>query len=166
MEFLVQEGEGVAKALFRIRRGGLVSGKGPLGRGFPIDQYHGRDFLLAAVGSAIAPIRGVLRSVCHRRADFGEIVLVYGAHQPGDFPLLGEIEGWRSSHINIILTISHPEGVEWAGRTGYVQSHFKEALEELRQPVAMICGMKAMIEQSRDELIHLGVVADEVLTNY
>jgi NAD(P)H-flavin reductase len=30
----------------------------------------------------------------------------------------------------------------------------------------MICGMKAMLEQSRDELIRLGVVATEILTNY
>jgi len=166
MEFLIQKGEGVSGALFGVKRGNLVQGKGPLGRGFPIDQYHGRDFLLAAVGSAIAPIRGVLRSVCHRRVDFGEIVLVYGVHQPGDFPLLNEIEDWRRSHIKVILTVSRPEGLDWTGRTGYVQSHFTEALRGLGQPVAMICGMKAMLEQSRDELIRLGVVATEILTNY
>ena len=166
MEFLIQKGEGVSGALFGVKRGDLVQGKGPLARGFPIDQYHGRDFLLVAVGSAIAPIRGVLRSICYRRLDFGKIELVYGVRHPEDFAFLHEVEGWRKSHIEVILTVSRPEGLGWTGRTGYVQSHFAEALRGLRQPVAMICGMKAMLEQSWDELIRLGVAATEILTNY
>ena len=47
-----------------------------------------------------------------------------------------------------------------------MQSFFREALTGLRQPVAMICGMKAMLEQSQAELIRLGVAATEILTNY
>ncbi len=166
MEFLIRKGEGVSEALFGVKRGNPVQGKGPLGRGFPIDQYRGRDFILAAVGSAIAPIRGVLRSICYRRADFGKIVLVYGVRHPDDFPLLHEVEGWQQLHIRVILTVSHPEGQDWNGKTGYVQAHFREALKGLSQPVAMICGMEAMLEQSRDELIRLGVRATEILTNY
>lgn len=166
MEFLIQEGEGVSRALFGVKRGDLVQGKGPLGKGYPIDQYHGRDFILVAVGSAIAPIRGVLRSICYRRADFGTIVLLYGVRHPGDFAFFHEIDGWRKLDIEVILTVSRPEGLGWPGRTGYVQSHFAEALRGLRQPVAMICGMKAMLEQSQAELVRLGVAATDVLTNY
>jgi len=166
MEFLIRKGEGVSQALFGVRRGDTVQGKGPLGKGFPIDQYRGRDFILACVGSAIAPMRGVLRSVCYRRADFGKIVLVYGVRHPEEFSFLHETDGWRQSNIEVILTVSRPEGLEWQGKTGHVQSHFGEALKGLTQPVAMICGMKAMMEQSREELIRLGVAADDILTNY
>ena len=166
MEFLIRKGAGVSEALFGVRQGASVQGRGPLGRGFPIDQYGGRDFILACVGSAIAPIRGVLRSVCYRRANFGKIVLVYGVRHPEDFAFSHEVEGWRQSHIEVILTVSRPEGLGWSGKTGYVQSHLREALEGLSQPVAMICGMKTMMEQSRDELLRLGVAATEILTNY
>jgi len=164
MEFLIRKAGGVSEALFEVSRGALVQGKGPLGRGFPIDQYRGRDFILAAVGSAIAPIRGVLRSVCYRRVDFGKIVLVYGVRHPEEFSFLHEVESWQQSQIEVILTVSRSEGLEWKGKTGYVQSHFSKTVKGLSQPVAMICGMQAMIDQSRDELIRLGV--KEVLTNY
>ena len=166
MEFLIREGQGVSRALFGARRGDLVQGKGPLGRGFPIDKHQGRDFILAAVGSAIAPVRGVLRSISSRRADFGKIVLVYGVRRPEDFPFLHEVDGWQKSGIEVILTVSRPEGAGWTGRTGYVQSHFAEALRGLSQPIAMICGMKPMVEQSQHELIRLGVAGTEILTNY
>ncbi len=166
MEFLIQMGEGVSRVLFGVKIGDLVQGKGPLGKGFPIDHYPRRDFILAAVGSAIAPVRGVLRSICYRRADFGKTVLIYGVRHPTDFPFLNEVESWRRSDIEVILTVSRPEETDWTGRTGYVQAYFGEALKGLLQPVAMICGMKAMVEQSRDELVRLGVPATEILTNY
>jgi NAD(P)H-flavin reductase len=166
MEFLVKNGEGVSKALFETREGNLVQVKGPLGKGFPIDQYHGRDFLIAAVGSAIAPMRSVIRSICKRRHDFGKISLIYGARHPEDFPLLHEFDDWQKAKIEVILSASRPEGTNWTGATGHCQSHFNKALEGLSHPVALICGMKAMQQQSRDELVRLGVLPNEVLTNY
>ncbi len=166
MEFLIQEGKGVSQALFGLHRGDLVQGHGPLGKGFPIDKYCGRDFMLATAGSAIAPIRSVLRSICRRRLDFGRVVLVYGARYPQDFAFRQEWEDWRKSHIVVVVTVSRPASHGWIGKTGYVQSHFEEALQGLRQPVAMICGMKAMMEQGREELIRLGVASTDILSNF
>ncbi|MDD5038642.1 MAG: FAD-binding oxidoreductase [Dehalococcoidales bacterium] len=166
MEFLIRMGGGVSQVLFGVKAGDIVQGKGPLGKGFPVDNYYGRDFLLAAVGSAISPIRSVLRSICYRRSDFGKIALVYGARRPEDFPFLDEIEDWKKSQISVLLTVSRPEGEDWTGQTGYVQTHFKEVLSGLGKPVVMICGMKAMLEQSRDELVRLGVAATDILTNF
>jgi NAD(P)H-flavin reductase len=166
MDFLIRKGKGVSEVLFGLGRGDQIRGRGPLGKGFPVDQYRGRDFMLAAVGSAIAPIRGVLRSVCRRRADFGRVVLIYGARHPQDFAFRREMEDWRKSDIHIMLTVSRPEGYDWDGKTGHVQSHFEDALQELRQPVTMVCGMEAMIEQSKEELIRLGVASTDILTNF
>ncbi|OGO23953.1 MAG: hypothetical protein A2144_05630 [Chloroflexi bacterium RBG_16_50_9] len=165
MEFLVKKGGGVSEALFGLKKGESVQAKGPVGKGYPIDQYRGRDLILACVGSAIAPMRSVLRSVGNRRADFGKIVLVYGVRYPQDFSFLKETQDWEKLNINVILTVSRPDS-GWKGKTGYVESHFKEALKGLSRPVALICGMKAMMEQSRAELTDLGVNAAEILSNY
>jgi NAD(P)H-flavin reductase len=166
MEFLVKKGGGAAEALFGVKKGDPVQAKGPIGKGFPIDQHKGRDLLIACVGSAIAPMRSVLRSISYRRADFGKVVLVYGARYPEDFSFASEVADWQKANIEVILTVSRPEGKEWKGKAGHLQSHFVEALKGLSKPVAPICGMKAMMEESREELIRLGVAADEVLTNY
>jgi sulfhydrogenase subunit gamma (sulfur reductase) len=166
MEFLVKKGGGVSEALFEIKKGDSVQAKGPVGKGYPIEQYRGRDLVLACVGSAIAPMRSVLRSVCNRRADFGKIVLFYGARYPEDFSFAQEVKDLQKSGIDVVLTVSRPEGKEWTGKTGHVQSHFGEVLKGLSKPVALICGMKAMMEESREELTRLGVAADEILTNF
>jgi NAD(P)H-flavin reductase len=165
MDFLIRKGKGVSEALFGLGRGDRLQGRGPIGKGFPIDEYRGRDFMLAAVGSAISPIRSVLRSICRRRTDFGRVALIYGARHPQDFAFRPEMEDWRKSDVHIVLTVSRPEGYDWVGRTGHVQSHFREVLPELRQPVSMICGMEAMMGQSTEELIRLGVASTDILTN-
>jgi NAD(P)H-flavin reductase len=166
MEFLVKNGEGVSKALYEAKEGDQVQAKGPVGKGFPIDQYHSRDFLIAAVGSAIAPMRGVIGSICRRRQDFGKISVIFGARHPEDFPFQREVDDWGKAGIDVILSVSRPEGTNLTGATGHCQVHFGKALEGLSRPLAMICGMKAMQQESHDELVRLGLLPEEVLTNY
>jgi NAD(P)H-flavin reductase len=166
MEFLVKNGKGASEALFKVKKGDKVQAKGPVGKGYPIDQYRGRDLVLACVGSAIAPMRSVLRSISRRRTEFGKVVLLYGARYPQDFSFVKETKDWQKSKIEVILTASRPEGQDWKGKTGHVQAHYKEALKGLSKPVVLICGMKAMMEESREELAKLGVDAAAILSNY
>lgn len=166
LQFLVKNGKGAAGALFTMEEGDSVYVKGPVGKGFPIDDYKGRDLIIEAVGTAIAPMRGVIRSVMKRRDDFGKVTAVIGVRVPEDFPFKNEMDEWRRAGIETLLTVSRPEGTGWKGSAGYVQRHCKEAMEELDKPVALICGMKDMMSQSRDELCRLGVDECDVLTNY
>ena len=99
MEFLVKNGEGVSKALYEATEGTKIQAKGPVGKGFPIDQYKGRDLLIVAVGSAMAPMRGVIKSICRRRQDFGKISVIFGARTPEDFPFLGEVDDCVRRHV-------------------------------------------------------------------
>jgi anaerobic sulfite reductase subunit B len=166
IDVLVKDGKGVSAALFRMNQGDKIKGKGPTGKGFPAINYIGRDFIIAAVGSAISPMRGVIRYICTRRNQFGKISLIYGVRLPSDLPFRDEIKDWEKSGINVTLTISRPEGMNWRGKVGYVHLHFGEIVKQLNKPVALICGMRAMQDQSRNELIELGVVPGEILTNY
>ena len=166
LQFLVKNGKGAAGAIFGMKVGDAVQVKGPVGKGFPIDDYKGRDVLIEAVGTAIAPMRGVIRSIMKRRDDFGKVTAVFGVRVPQDFPFQNEMDDWKQARIETLLTVSRPEGTGWKGSAGYVQGHCEDVMEELDKPVALICGMKDMMSQSRDELCRLGVDECDVLTNY
>ncbi|MBI2855191.1 MAG: NAD-binding oxidoreductase [Chloroflexi bacterium] len=166
MEFLVRRGGPAAEALFEAEASSTIQGKGPLGKGFPVERYLGRDLLLACVGTAIAPMRSVLRSISRRRASFGKVVFVYGARHPDEFAFLSEEKQWRESRFGAVLTVSRPEGYSWTGKVGHVQDHFGEVLKSLSRPVALLAGMKDMVTQSRNELVRLGVAPGDVLTNF
>jgi sulfhydrogenase subunit gamma (sulfur reductase) len=166
LQFLVKDGGGVAGALFRASEGDTVQVKGPVGKGFPIDSYKGRDVIIEAVGTAIAPMRGVIRSIMRRRGDFGKVTAIFGVREPEDFPFRDEMTEWEQAGIETELTVSRPEGTGWTGETGYVQAHCEEAMEDRDKPVALVCGMKDMMTESREELCRLGVDECDVLTNY
>ena len=166
LQFLVKDGKGAAGAIFAMKPGDTVLVKGPIGKGFPIDNYKGRDIVIQAVGSAIAPMRGVIRSILQRRNDFGKVSAVFGVRTPDEFPFQGEIDEWKAGGVDVVLTVSRPEGFEWEGETGHVQSQCEVVLDVMDKPVALICGMKDMMEQSRAELCRLGVAECDVLTNY
>ena len=166
LQFLVKDGKGAAGALFQMKAGDTVQVKGPVGKGFPIDAYKGRDLIIEAVGTAIAPMRSVIRSVMSRRSDFAKVTAIFGVRVPEDFPFRGEMPDWEEAGIETVLTVSRPEGTGWQGKAGYVQLHCGEMMEGLDKPVALVCGMKDMMTQSREELCRLGVDECDVLTNY
>ena len=166
LQFLVKDGKGAAGALFQMKAGDTVQVKGPIGKGFAIDKYKGRDVIIEAVGTAIAPMRGVIRSIMKRLADFGKVTALFGVRGPEDFPFADELKNWAAAGIETSLSISRPEGTDWSGDTGYVQTHCKEAMGDLDKPVALVCGMKDMMTESREEFCRLGVDDCDVLTNY
>lgn len=79
---------------------------------------------------------------------------------------MSEMDQWRQADVDVIQTVSRPEGTQWKGRTGYVQSHLTDVLRGLSRPVAFVCGMPQMIDQTRDQLLRLGVAPEDVLTNF
>jgi NAD(P)H-flavin reductase len=166
LQFLVKDGGGAAGALFRAKPGDTVQAKGPVGKGFPIDKYKGRDVIIEAVGTAIAPMRGVIRSIMRRRGEFGKVTAIFGVRVPEDFPFSEEMKEWEKAGIETHLTVSRPEGTGWEGDTGYVQAHCREEMGDLSNPVALVCGMPQMMAESKEELCRLGVDECDVLTNY
>jgi NAD(P)H-flavin reductase len=47
-----------------------------------------------------------------------------------------------------------------------VQTLLDHVLPELKSPVALVCGSRAMIEQTRGRLQQMGFAAEAILTNY
>lgn len=166
LEILVKRTVGASVALFDMREGECVTLLDVAGRGFDLDQQRGRDLVFVAMGTGVAPLRSALRHVLSRKQDFGQLVVLYGARTPDDFCYRDETEGWEQSGVELRQVISRPGDHEWSGPTGYVQSLLDHVLPDLKDPVALICGSREMIAQTRDRLQQMGFAADAILTNY
>ncbi|MBI1823053.1 MAG: hypothetical protein HY200_00090 [Nitrospirae bacterium] len=165
LEFLIKKSAGIGEKLVGMKPGESLWVEGPQGKGFPIDQYKGKHLLLIGVGTGIAPLRSVFRSIVRRRSDFRYVHLYYGALTPAHLCYRDEIRDLRKKDIQVFLTVTTPDS-EWAGRTGFVQSHFSDAIPDPEKCVALLVGMKEMIDQSREELIRVGLKPEQILLNY
>jgi len=166
LEILVKRTAGASVALFDMKEGERVDLLGVTGHGFDLDRHRGHDLVLVAMGTGVAPLRSALRHVLSRKQDFGQLVVLYGARTPDAFCYRDETQSWEDAGVELRQVISRPDGHDWSGPTGYVQSLLDHVLPNLKSPVALICGSREMIAQTRDRLQQMGFAPETILTNY
>jgi anaerobic sulfite reductase subunit B len=168
-EFLVKhsmESPKGSAALFEPQTDRQVVLKNIVGHGFPVENYEGHDLVFVAMGTGLAPLRSTLRHLLRSRENYRRLVVLYGARTVDDFCFEQEMTTeWREQGVELRQVISRPNG-DWSGPTGYVQSLLDNIVPELKEPVALVCGSREMIEQTRARLLSLGFAAEKVLTNY
>ena len=166
LEILVKRTVGASLNLFEMTEGARVELLDVAGHGFDLDRQKGRDLVFVAMGTGVAPLRSALRHVLNRKTDFGQLVVLYGARTPDDFCYRDETQTWEDAGVELRQVISRPDGHDWSGPTGYVQTLLDHVLPDLKSPVALVCGSSEMIEQTRDRLQQMGFAPDAILTNY
>ena len=168
LEFLIKRpagGDG-GQTIYDQEAGATVELTGIVGHGFPLDAHRGKDLIMIAMGTGVAPLRSTLRHALSHADDFGQLVVLYGARTPDDFCYRDETATWQAAGVELRQVISRPDGYEWAGSTGYVQSLLDHVLPDLTEPIALVCGSPEMITHTRDRLQEMGLAPEAILTNY
>jgi len=166
LEVLVKQKTGASKILYDLHEGDEIKLIGICGDGFDLAHRKGRDLVFVAMGTGVAPLRSALRHVMKHRSEFGQLVVLYGARTPDDFAYRDEVQSWANASVELRQVISRPDGHDWSGPTGYVQSLLDHVLPDLSSPVALICGSREMIDETRERLGKMGFKPEEILTNY
>ena len=166
LQILVKRTVGASVALFDLDEGAHVDLLGVAGPGFDLDGQQHRDLVFVAMGTGVAPLRSALRHVINRNEQFGQLVVLYGVRTPDDFCYRDETGQWEQSGVELRQVVSRPDGHDWSGPTGYVQSLLDHVLPDLKSPVALVCGSREMIAQTRDRLQQMGFAPQDILTNY
>jgi NAD(P)H-flavin reductase len=166
LEVLVKQKAGASHIIYDMSVGDEIELVDVCGRGFRMDEIKGRDLVFVAMGTGVAPLRSALRHVLKRKGEFGQLVVLYGARTPDDFCYRDETEAWEDAGVELRQVISRPDGHDWSGPTGYVQSLLDNVLPALVSPVALICGSREMIDQTRERIGKMGFKPEEILTNY
>jgi sulfhydrogenase subunit gamma (sulfur reductase) len=166
LEFLVKRGAGAGGRIYEMKEGDEVALADVVGHGFAIGEHRGEDLVFVAMGTGVAPLRSALRHVIKHKKEFGRLVVLYGARTPDDFCYVDEVDEWEKAGVELRRVISRPDGHDWSGPTGYVQSLLDHVLPDLSSPVALICGSREMIGQTRERLLQMGFRPEAILTNY
>jgi NAD(P)H-flavin reductase len=166
IEFLIKRGNGASGVIHDMQPGDQVELVDIVGHGFALDDQKGKDLVFVAMGTGVAPLRSALRQVFKHRSDYGHLVVLYGARTPAHFCYTDETAAWEAESVELREVVSRPDGHDWSGPTGYVQSLLDHIVPELKSPVALVCGSPEMIEQTRDRLLQMGFTPEAILTNY
>jgi sulfhydrogenase subunit gamma (sulfur reductase) len=166
VEFLIKRNEGLSALIYDMHEGDTVNLVDVVGNGFALEQQKGRDLVFVAMGTGVAPLRSALRHALKHKNEYGQLVVLYGARTPEFFCYSEEAEQWEDQGVELRRVVSRPDGHDWSGSTGYVQSLLDHVLPDLKSPLALVCGSREMIDQTRDRLHKMGFAAADILTNY
>ena len=147
----------VTAGLHALRPGDKIGIRGPFGNGFPFDAIKGRNVVVIAGGIGLIPLRSTLVHALQHRADFGRIILLYGARSSRDLMYLSPIEAWRKAGgFEAFLTIDRAEP-GWTGEVGFVHTLIEKAKVPVENTVAFVCGPPIMFNANIKELTGRGL---------
>lgn len=144
LELCIRRTGRLTSALHSLRPGDYVGLRGPFGRGFPLEQFRGKDLLFAPGGLGLAPLRSAINEVLDHRGQFQRVIILYGARDPGELLFKEELEQWRvRDDIELHLTVDRADE-DWKGHVGVITTLFPEIQISPRTAIAMVCGPPVM----------------------
>ncbi len=165
IEIVVRSAGALTQALHRLRPGEAVGVRGPFGRGFPVEEFLGRDLLLVAGGLGLITLRSLLLTLLSRRDEFGRITLLYGARDPSALLFRDELLGWHhGGEIDCRFSLADP-GEEWSGAKGDITHLFRDLEVTPERTVAAISGPAGMYRFVHPLLFRLGFSEEQVYLN-
>src|SRR4030043_2041037 len=82
VDFAINRLGSVTTDLHELGVGGMVGGRGPMGNGFPMEKFKGKNLVVIGGGNGGAPLRPVIQAVMSNRADYGFFQILWAARHP------------------------------------------------------------------------------------
>jgi sulfhydrogenase subunit gamma (sulfur reductase) len=166
LELCVRRVGHVTDMLHRLMPGDRLGIRGPYGNGFPLSEWRGRNILLLAGGLGIAPLRSLLHTLLMRRAEFGEIALMYGAREPDAILFkeeLAELAGRRDMQLFLTVDFASEElPHRLVCTTGLLPTLLKGINFSATGTVAAVCGPPPLYRCLIGELQRLGITGERI----
>lgn len=134
----------VTQALSRKQVGDQIGLRGPFGTPWPVQQCVGKDVVIACGGIALAPLRPAIYHIINHRADFGRVLLLYGARTSGDLLYQDEYDAWDEAGIEVEITVDMGDP-DWRGHIGVVPVLFYRLRLQSERTRILTCGPEIMM---------------------
>lgn len=165
VDFTIRAVGHLTKVLQEVKAGDNLFIRGPYGKGFPCEQFVGRDLLIVAGGSGLAPVRPLIQKAISGHLGNRSLKLIIGFKTMNGILFAEQIESWQKA-ADVCLSIDKPE-TGWPGKTGLVTEHIRKLqisnIEDLR---AVVVGPGPMMKFSTAELLMLGVKPEQVWVSF
>jgi sulfhydrogenase subunit gamma (sulfur reductase) len=147
----------------RIREGDVVGIRGPLGNGFPVEQFEGKDVLLVAGGLGMVPLRGLLNYLIDLRHKFERVTLLYGSRSPDQVLFSEELQSLaRRGDAEVLLSVDRDLGLPWDGRRGVVTELLDDIEVDVPRTYAVACGPPVFYKFMLERLVKMGFGKDRI----
>jgi len=148
LKFTINKAGVVTTALHQVEEGTPIGIRGPLGNGYPIELFEGKNILVIGGGFAFTTLRSLIVYLLQpqNRSKVKEITVIYGARMPGLLLYKQELEEWaKTNGMKLVVTVDTGDK-DWKGKVGLVPNVLEEVAPASENTYAVICGPPVMIK--------------------
>lgn len=167
LKFTINKAGVVTTALHHLEEGSEIGIRGPLGNGYPIDLFEGKNLLVIGGGFAFTTLRSLVAYYLHpeNRPKVKQITVLYGARMPGLLLYKEELQEWgKRDDLQLVTTVDWGDK-DWKGKVGLVPNVLEEMAPSSEETYAVICGPPIMIKFTFPKLVALRFPNERIFTS-
>jgi len=143
-ELVVRTVGNVTAALHELKEGDRVGIRGPFGTLFPTEAAKGKDVLVVAGGIGLVPARSFINYLLDNRADYGRLIILFGARTPSDRLFTDELSQWATrKDVELLETVDRADA-SWKGNVGVITTLFPKCTIDPARTICAIVGPPIM----------------------
>jgi len=145
LDFAINRLGSVTTDLHELGVGDMVGVRGPMGNGFPMEAFKGKNLVVIGGGIGGAPLRPVIQTVMAHRTDYGFFQILWAARNPSLLVFTDEYDEWRSTpETELHLTVDQGDSA-WNYSVGLITQLLEQVAPAPRNTITITCGPPIMI---------------------
>lgn len=155
----------VTDIIHSFNKGDSLFLRGPYGNGFNIDDYKGREIIVAAGGSGLAPVKGIVDYFSNNSKEASSFKIMAGFKSPKDILFKADIEKWEKN-LNVLITVDNAEE-NYKGEIGLITKFIPNLeIKNLSNCSVIIVGPPMMMKFTVAEFKKLGIEDKNIWVSY
>jgi len=152
----------VTDRLHQIKPGEILGIRGPFGRGYPLEKFHGKEVVILGGGCGFAPIRSLMYNLMAIRDKLKKVILCYGAKTPEECiykPFVSEVRSIEK--FEVYRSVDHADET-WEEKEGVVTVLLDDIQVNIKESVAVVCGPPVMMKFGTFKLLEMGFGEEDI----
>lgn len=150
----------VTNEIFENQAGRSLFIRGPYGNGFRLEDYRGKELVIAAGGTGVSPVKAVIDYFGNHPQEVSSLSVIAGFKSPKDILFKDDIRRWKDQ-MNLTVTVDCAD--DESCKVGLVTKYIPDLTFENKDKVAaIVVGPPIMMKFAVAELQKLGITDEQI----
>ena len=165
LDFTIRAVGKVTDEIFKLEPGDTLFLRGPYGVGWPVEQFKGKNVIIVAGGTGVAPVRSIINKFYNEPNYIESLNLIFGFKNEDGILFKQELEKCKE-RFNTIYTLDSGEKEGW--ETGLVTTHLdKLPIKDFGDNYeVIIVGPPVMMHFTALGFLKLGVLEEKIWVSF
>jgi len=146
----------ITSCLHAIKKGVELGVRGPFGKGYPLEEFKGKQVYIVGGGVGLAPLRSLMFALLNEKSNYKKILLRYGARSSDDIIYKNLVRDWQKSpDVDLKLTVDKGDQ-SWKDNVGVVTTILDKKDVDIKNAVGVVCGPPIMMKFATLKLLEMG----------